>query len=175
MQPGRIDSSWWAQGLLWFPWVWQVLLDCQWSHTCLGKGMSLPCSALVLPHIPAQVHFISILRVTLRAKNTECCVHKYHTLSLAVSFPENLGIRNKSSPVAHCLLHLSVVFLCLCLALVLLAGFVFHLPVVLVQQERFTKGLGEGVQTLIAGAPVAQVLLTHRTEVVGSVTWHHPD
>lgn len=53
----------------------------------------------------------------------------------------------------------------------LLAGFVLHLPVVLVQQEeRFTKGLGEGVQTLIAGAPVAQVLLTHETEVVGSVT-----
>lgn len=137
----------------------------------LGKRdvtpLQCPCSA----DIPAQVHFISILRVTLRAKNTECCVHKYHTLSLAVSFPENLGIRNKSSPVAHCLLHLSVVILRVCLAVVLLAGFVFHLPVVLVQQEeRFTKGLGEGVQTLIAGAPVAQVLLTHETEVVGSVT-----
>lgn len=35
--------------------------------------------------------------------------------------------------------------------------------VVLVQQEeRFTKGLGEGVQTLIAGALVAQELLTCR-------------
>lgn len=78
--------------------------------------MSLPCTALVLPDIPARVHFISILGVTLRAKNTECSVHKYHTLSLAVSFPENLGIRNKSSPVAHCLLHLSVVILCICLA-----------------------------------------------------------
>lgn len=92
-------------------------------------------------------------------------------LSLAVFFPENLRIRNKSSPVAHCLLYLSVVVLCVCLALVLLGSLVFHLPVVLVQQEeRFTKGLGEGVQTLIAGAPVAQVLLTCRTEVVGSVT-----
>lgn len=89
-------------------------------------------------------------------------------LSLAVSFPENLGIRNKFSPVAHCLLHLSVVTLCICLALVLLGGLVFHLPVVLVQQEeRFIKGLGENVQTLISGAPVARVLLT---EVVGSVT-----
>lgn len=106
--------------------------------------MSLPCSALVLPGIPARVHFISILQVTLRAKNTECSVHKYHTLSLAVSFPENLQIRNKSSPVAHCLLHLSVVILCICLSLVLLGGLVFHLPVVLVQQEeRFRKGLGE--------------------------------
>lgn len=60
------------------------------------------------------------LRVTLRAKNTECSVHKYHMLSLAVSLPEKLGIRNKSSPVAHCLLHLSVVILCICLTMVLL-------------------------------------------------------
>lgn len=44
--------------------------------------------------------------------------------------------------MAHCLLHLSVVVLCVCLALVLLGGLVFHLPVVLVQQEeRFTEGL----------------------------------
>lgn len=41
-------------------------------------------------------------------------------LSLAVSFPENLGIRTKPSPVAHCLLHLSRVILCLCLTVVLL-------------------------------------------------------
>lgn len=32
------------------------------------------------------------------------------------------------------------------------------------------RGVGEGVQTPIAGAPVAQVLLTCRTEVVGSVS-----
>lgn len=128
--------------------------------------MSLSCRALVLPDIPARVHFISILPVTLRAKNTECCVHKYHKLSLAVSFPENLRIRNKSSPVAHCLLHLSVVILCVCLALVLLGGLVFHFPVVLVQQEKRLIN-GENVQTLIAGAPVA---LTCRAEVVGSVT-----
>lgn len=109
--------------------------------------MSPSCRALVLPDIPARVHVISILRVTLGAKNTECCVHKYHTLSLAVSFPENLGIRNKSSPVAHCLVHLSVVTLCICLDLVLLGG--FSLPSScgfgVQQEERFIKGLGENV------------------------------
>lgn len=134
--------------------------------------MALPCGAMVLSDIPAWAQFISIFGVTLRAKNTACSAHKYHMVSLAVSFPENLGIRNKSSPVAHCLLHLSVVILCLCLTMVLLTS--------LCLQSSCVGGaaggeIHQGVLwkcpntnwTVCAGAPSTQVLQTLRVEMVG--------
>lgn len=141
--------------------------------------MSLPCGALVLSDIPAWVQFISILWVTLRAKNTGYSVHKYHMLSLAVSFPENLGIRNKSSPVAHCLLYLSVVILCICLTMVLLTSLCLQFSGVVgaaggeIHKWALRKCPNTN-WTICAEAPVSQTLLTLRIERwwASSLTWH---